>query len=75
MVSGWTEAYLQGDEPEYLETYPKGPGAIHVADPEVDPSTEREQIDVSLTVIDPESGAAIGGTTISIDPEALAARP
>ena len=73
-LSDWTEDYLQGDEPKYLETYPKGPGTIHVADPEVDESTGREQIDVSLTVSNPETGEAIGATTISVDPRVLAAR-
>jgi len=73
-LSDWTEDYLQGDEPKYLRTYPEGPGTIHVADPEPDESTGRVQIDVSLTVSDPETGEAIGGTTISVDPERLAAR-
>lgn len=73
-LSDWTEDYLQGDEPKYLRTYPEGPGTIHVADPERDESTGRVQIDVSLTVSDPETGEAIGGATISVDPDALAAR-
>jgi len=72
-LSDWTEDYQQGDAPKYLRTYPEGPGTIHVADPERDDSTGQVQIDVSLAVTDPETGEAIGGTTISVDPERLAA--
>jgi hypothetical protein len=70
-LSDWTEDFMQGDEAKYLETYAIGADAIHVSDREFDPSTGLEQIDVSLTVQDPETGEGIGGVTISVDPEML----
>jgi hypothetical protein len=62
-----TSDYWQGDEPKWQETFGAGPGAMHLSEVELDESTQTYQSQVSLTVVDPESGAAIGAITFGID--------
>ncbi len=66
-ISDPTSDFFQGDEAKYTETYLLGPDAVHVGDYEFDDSTQKWQTQVSLTVIDPENGEAIGAVTFGID--------
>ncbi len=66
-----TSDYWQGDEAKFQETYPVGPDAIFVDEVEKDESTQMFQSQVSMTVVDPASGAAIGAITVGINVDAL----
>ncbi|MGG7567392.1 hypothetical protein ACQ5SO_14670 [Rhodovulum sp. DZ06] len=68
-ISDITSDVWQGDEAKFLETFPKGPGAIHVSELARDDSTGMVQTQVSMTVTDPETGEAIGAVTFGIDLE------
>lgn len=61
-----TSDYWQGDEDKFQQTFPKGAGEIHVSEIEVDESTGSYQVQVSMTISDPESGEAIGAATFGI---------
>jgi hypothetical protein len=67
-----TSDYWQGDEAKWQETYPKGPSAIHIADPEFDESTQVFAVQISLPMVDPADGSVIGAVTISVDAEQMA---
>ena len=62
-----TSDYWQGDEAKWQETYGAGPGAIHISEVEYDGSTQTYQSQVSLTLVDPATGEAIGAATFGID--------
>ncbi|MEM9316916.1 MAG: hypothetical protein AAGA95_20090, partial [Pseudomonadota bacterium] len=51
-ISDPTSDTFQGDEAKYLETFVKGPDAVHVSELEFDESTQQVQTQVSLTVTD-----------------------
>lgn len=73
-ISDPTSDYYQGDEAKYQETYLKGPGAVHVGEVEFDDSTQKYQTQVSMTVVDPDSGEPIGAVTFGIDLDVLKAQ-
>ena len=66
-----TSDYWQGDEAKFSETFPKGPGAVHVGEIERDESTMTYQVQISRTLTDPDSGEPIGAATFGVDAEAL----
>lgn len=66
-----TSDYWQGDEDKYQQTYSVGSGAVHVSEIEFDESSQTYQVQVSITLSDPDTGAPIGAMTIGIDAEAL----
>lgn len=70
-ISDRTSDYFQGDEAKWLETFKKGPGAVHISELEFDESTGKVQTQVSLTVVDPETGEPIGAVTLGISLEKL----
>ncbi|MBY4894372.1 hypothetical protein KUL25_16570 [Rhodobacteraceae bacterium N5(2021)] len=70
-VSHVTSDYWQGDEAKHQETYGVGPDAVHFGDVELDESSQRYQGQISLTLVDPETGDAIGAVTIGVDAQAL----
>lgn len=70
-ISDPTTDYYQGDEAKYIETFLIGPGAVHVSEIEFDESTQKYQTQVSMTVVDPETGAPIGAVTFGIDLDVL----
>jgi hypothetical protein len=51
-----TSDMWQGDEEKFTETYSIGPGAVHFSEVELDESTQRYQAQISLTIVDPETG-------------------
>lgn len=69
--SNLTSDYWQGDEDKWQKTYSVGPAAVFVDKVDLDESTQRFQVQVSATVVDPASGAAIGAVTVGLDAEAL----
>jgi hypothetical protein len=62
-----TSDYWQGDEDKFTKTFGAGPGAIHVSEVELDESSQTYQSQVSMTVVDPQTGAAIGAVTFGVD--------
>ena len=70
-ASDVTSDYWQGDEEKHSQTYVVGPGAVHVADVELDESTQRYQGQVSFTLVDPATGQAVGAVTVGVDAESL----
>lgn len=70
-ISDPTSDYYQGDEAKYQETFLLGPGAVHVSEIGFDESTRQIQTQVSLTVVDPETGEPIGAVTFGINLDAL----
>lgn len=70
-ASAVTSDYWQGDEAKFSETYGRGADAIHFGDIEFDDSTETYQGQISITIVDPSTGQAIGAMTVGVDAEAL----
>ena len=70
-ASDVTSDYWQGDEAKFQETYGRGPGASHLGEVEFDESTQTYQGQISLTIVDPSSGQAIGAVTVGVDAESL----
>lgn len=66
-----TSDYWQGDEAKYTNTFTKGAGAVFVDDVEQDSSTQKFQVQASMTVVDPASGQPIGVVTVGLDAEGL----
>ncbi|NND90393.1 MAG: hypothetical protein HKN42_05975 [Granulosicoccus sp.] len=69
--SNVTSDYWQGDESKWQKSYSVGPDAVFVDEVELDESSQRYQTQVSVTVVDPDTGEAIGAITIGIDAEGL----
>lgn len=69
--SGLTSDYWQGDEAKFSETYGKGAGAVHFGEVEFDESSQTYQAQISMTIVDPATGAPIGAMTVGVDAEAF----
>jgi len=63
--------YWQGEEPKWLETYRVGKDALHTGKLKFDESAPAWKIQISLPVVDPDTGTPIGAVTIGLDPGAL----
>ncbi len=70
-ASDVTSDYWQGDEAKFQETYPKGPGAVHIGDVEFDESSQAYQGQISMTVVDPGSSEVLGAITVGVNAEAF----
>lgn len=70
-MSETTSDYWQGDEAKWQETYLVGPDAVHMGEVDWDESAQTYAVQVSLTVVDPESGAPIGAVTFGVNAELL----
>lgn len=70
-ASDVTSDYWQGDEAKWQATYGAGAGAVHISDVEFDESSQSYQAQVSVTVVDPDSGAPIGALTVGVNIEFL----
>jgi len=68
-----TSDYWQGDEPKWQKTFSAGPDAVFVDDVEQDESTQKFQVQTSITVVD-AGGKAIGAMTVGLDAESLMAK-
>lgn len=69
-----TSDYWQGDEPKYQNTFTKGAGAVFIDEVEQDSSTQKFQVQASMTVVDPATGQPIGAVTVGLDAEGLMAQ-
>ncbi len=70
-ASDMTSDFWQGDEAKHSETYGRGTDGFHISEVELDESTQRYQAQVSFTLVDPATGAAIGAVTVGVDAESL----
>lgn len=70
-ASGPTSDYWQGDEAKFQQTYGVGPTAVHFSEVEFDESSQSYQAQISLTITDPATGAAIGAMTVGVNAEHL----
>lgn len=70
-ASDVTSDYWQGDEAKWKSTYAVGAGAVHISEVEFDESSQSYQAQVSVTVVDPDSGAPIGALTVGVNVEFL----
>jgi hypothetical protein len=66
-----TSDYWQGDEAKWQKTYPIGPDAMFFDKVEQDESTQALQMQVSVSIKDPETGKAIGAITFGINVDQL----
>lgn len=69
--SGLTTDYWQGDEAKWQETYGKGADAMLIDDVEFDESSQTFQSQLSLPVVDPNSGEVIGAITVGVNMDLL----
>ncbi|KMW59608.1 hypothetical protein AIOL_004590 [Candidatus Rhodobacter oscarellae] len=70
-ASDVTSDMWQGDEAKFSKTYPMGAGAFHLSDVDFDESTQTYQGQISMTIVDPASGAPIGAITVGVNADAL----
>ena len=70
-ASSATSDMWQGDEAKFQMTYSVGSDAVHFGEIELDESSQRYQAQISLTIVDTESGAAIGAMTVGVDADSL----
>lgn len=70
-VSHVTSDYWQGDEAKFQDTVPRGAGAIHVGEVAFDESSQHYLVQVSVTVMDPDTGVALGALTAGLNAEML----
>lgn len=66
-----TSDYWQGDEDKWQKTFLAGAGAVFIDEVEFDESTQTFQSQLSLPVVDPDSGMAIGAVTVGVNVEML----
>ncbi len=61
-----TSDYWQGDEAKWQQTYLAGPEGLLIGDREFDESANKFLIQVSISVVDPDTQEAIGAATIGV---------
>lgn len=66
-----TSDYWQGDEAKWQKTFKVGPDTVFVDKVEKDESTQQLQVQVSVSIKDPETGKAIGAVTLGINVDQL----
>ena len=59
--------YWQGDEDKFTQSFGAGADAVFLGEVEQDESTQTFQSQVSVTVVDPATGEAIGSLTVGVD--------
>ncbi len=59
--------YWQGDEDKFTKSFGAGPNAVFLSEVEEDESTQTFQSQVSVTIVDPATGEAIGSLTVGVD--------
>lgn len=70
-ASDVTSDYWQGDEAKWQQTYAAGPDAMHISEIELDESTQSYQSQISVPVVDPDTGEPIGAATVGVNVEFL----
>jgi hypothetical protein len=66
-----TSDYWQGDEAKWQKTFKVGPDAVFFDKIEKDESTQELQMQVSVSIKDPETGKVIGAATFGINVDNL----
>jgi hypothetical protein len=66
-----TSDYWQGDEAKWQKTFKAGPDAVFVDNVEKDESTQQLQVQVSVSIKDPDTGKVIGAVTMGINVDHL----
>jgi len=66
-----TSDFWQGDEAKWQKTFQVGPDAVFVDKVEQDESTQKFEVQTSMTVVDPATGKPIGAITVGLDAEKL----
>ena len=66
-----TSDYWQGDEAKWQKTFLLGPDSIFFDKVEKDESTQALQMQVSVSIKDPETGKVIGAVTFGLNVDAL----
>ena len=66
-----TSDYWQGDEAKWQKTFKVGVDAVFVDKVEKDESTQQLQVQMSVSVKDPETGKVIGAVTLGINVDQL----
>jgi hypothetical protein len=66
-----TSDYWQGDEAKWQKTFKVGADAVFVDKVEKDESTQQLQVQVSVSIKDPETGKVIGAVTLGINVDQL----
>lgn len=66
-----TSDYWQGDEGKWQKTYGVGPNGRLIDEVEFDDSSQTYQSQVSITIVDPATNAAIGAVTVGVNIVAL----
>ena len=61
----------QGDEEKFSEVFPKGKDGVYFSDVELDESTQTYEGQISISIVDPASGEAIGTLTVGVNAESL----
>ncbi len=69
--SNVTSDYWQGDEGKWQKTYLVGPDALFIDEVELDESTQTFQSQLSMSIIDPDTGKVIGAITVGINVDEL----
>lgn len=72
--SAITGDYWQGDEAKFQRTFPVGPTAVFIDEPEYAPEFGVWIVQVNMTIADKTSGAPIGAVTFDVNLEELRRR-
>ena len=70
-ASAMTSDMWQGDEAKFQQSFGMGADGVHIGDVELDESTQQYQGQVSLTIVDPDTGEPIGAMTVGVNAESL----
>ncbi|MFH1767833.1 MAG: PDC sensor domain-containing protein [Candidatus Omnitrophota bacterium] len=62
-----TSDYWQGDENKFIKTFSGGKGVVFVDKAKFDESSNSFSVQVSVPVLDPDTGGAIGAITVGVD--------
>ncbi|WP_343561834.1 hypothetical protein [Kiloniella sp. b19] len=66
-----TSDYWQGDEAKWQKTYGSSQATVFVDEVEEDESTQTFLSQVSMSIVDPDTGDVIGAITVGLDVEGL----
>lgn len=66
-----TSDFWQGDEAKWQKTFLAGPDALFIDGIEQDESTQEFQSQLSMSIVDPASGAVIGAITVGVNVDVL----
>ena len=70
-VSAPTSDMWQGDEDKFTAVFPAGPQGVLIGEVELDESTQAYQAQISISIVDPATGKAIGTLTVGVNADAL----